>query len=142
MEPVNFLIFITHKFLFRLSKHNSEDIESRCLNGVSFILSLVFTFCFVAIGMILISQHLIIVKKLFWGLSSASLISIFTVAGIISIFIFIHKRYGDKYYQVVEEQDQKYNFSKPMQVVIFLLVLFTPFLMASLGLIFLRKLLY
>ncbi len=132
---LDFVLFITHKFLYTFKKNDSENFAKRSINTVSWIVCNVFLFLFFAIYMLLISKHIVYFSKLF----NVIVISLC----FLSVNVLLSVRYREeKYILVILRLEKKYTYSQLKICILFALFLFVPLFSLGIGIVFLRKFLY
>lgn len=134
MAYLDYLLYISNKFLVYLKKVNDVDIMSRSLTAVTFMLFFIALFIFSAIYMILIVQNILVFHRWLY----------FTLC--ISTFIISHslikRRYSHSYDSMIEDLDSKYSYNKTRIVITFIIIWILPILIFWGGLLVLRNFIY
>jgi hypothetical protein len=131
----DFLIYITHNFLLASKRLNTQDIQLRCKNIVSIIVSLTCMSLLTASYMVLISIRILTYNKF----AFFSIIPILCI----TIIIAISRKYSEERYEYTTKIfSDRYRFGKVQSTITFLIVFSTPILFIGVGLVLLRRMLY
>jgi hypothetical protein len=131
----DFLIYVTHNFLLVSKRLNTQDIQLRCKNIVSIIISLTCMSLLATFYMVLISTRFLTYNKF----AFFSIILILCI----TIILTISRKYSQKRYEyTIKIFSERYRFDKVHSTITFLICFFTPILFIGVGLVLLRHILY
>jgi len=132
---LDFVLFITHKFLFLFKTVDSKNFARRSINTVSWIVCNVFLLLFFIVYMLLISRHIINYNRLFIILAISFCF--------LSTNVLLSLRYNKENYNLaISKLEGRYTYSRLKICILFCVFFFVPLLSLGIGTVFLRNILY
>jgi hypothetical protein len=132
---IDFMLFITHKFLVITKNIDSKNFARRSINTVSWMICNVFLTSFFSSYMFLISKQIVNYNKFVVFLAIS--------LSFILVNVLLSRRYRkEKYDLVILEMEKKYIYGKLKTCVLFCIFLFVPLFSLGIGVLFLRNFLY
>ncbi|PWG77920.1 hypothetical protein DDR33_24975 [Pararcticibacter amylolyticus] len=131
---LDFLIFITHRFLVIFKKINEHDLKGRCVNAVTLMLFFICLLIITSIYLFLIKIDVLIFNKVAYFISCALLFLI--------VSTLVKRRYKPRYESVINRLGERFQYKKRTYILLFILFWFVPLFSFWGGLLLVRNLLY
>lgn len=131
---LDFLMFVTYRFLTRMKRFSPKNIVLRTFNIVSVMIANIVLFLFSIIFMFLIK-----LKAINYG---APLVIALVCLLWLLVFIVVRRKYRKVFRKAMRERIGKYPFSEGKNTVLFFCCFFGSFIIIGCGVLFLRRLIY